>query len=68
MNVNGEIKSLTAKIEMQQGQFRFVGDEQIKKENEVILVEFKAKAQKGKEAILELIEVLRKCMKYLVGE
>ena len=66
MNVNNEIKELTAKLEMDQGQFSFSGEEEIKRQNEKLLNEYKEKINKGKEAILKLTDVMKKCIKHLV--
>ena len=51
---------------MEQGVFRFMGEEAIKRENEKILTEYKEKVNAGKDAILKLIEVMKKCIKHLV--
>lgn len=48
MNVGAEIKEIVAKLEMEHGQFKFTSDDEIKRENERILIEYRGKVAKGK--------------------
>ena len=66
MNVGKEIKEVVEKLKMEEGQCKYSPEDDVKKENEMIIAEFKKKALKAKEYLSKLIDVHKKCIKHLV--
>ena len=66
MNVGKQVKEVVEKLRIQEGQCKYLPEDDVKKENEKIIAEYKKKIQKAKQYLIRLIEAQKKCIKHLV--